>query len=137
MRLLVLPQVLMAGAAAAAEPVDCDVIVNAKAPVELSYHEGDEASVLQVYRDASGTTVVWLKTMNGKFIAKGIFVDGILTTGETSSAACFFGFVNCGPAGTDDSNGGNPGVFVVAPRNSDGTMSTAGDRYPFYAMVTG
>ena len=58
-------------------------------------------------------------------------------TGETSSAACFFGFVNCGPAGTDDSNGGNPGVFVVAPRNSDGTMPAAGDRYPFYAMVTG
>lgn len=87
MRLLVLPLVLMiAGAAAAAEPVDCDAIVNAKAPVELSYHEGDETSVLQVYRDTPGNTVVWLRTMSGKFVAKGVFVDGVLTSGETSSA---------------------------------------------------
>ena len=58
-------------------------------------------------------------------------------SGETSSAPCFFDFVNCGPAGTDSGNGGNPGVFVVTPRNSDGTMPPAGDRYPFYALVTG
>ena len=58
-------------------------------------------------------------------------------SGETSSAPCFFDFVNCGPAGTDSTNGGNAGVFVVTPRNSDGTMPPAGDRYPFYALVTG
>jgi hypothetical protein len=62
--------------------------------------------------------------------------DGLLT-GETSTSPCFFDFVNCAPAGTDTANGGNPGVFVVAPRNSDGTAPAAGDRYPFYATVTG
>ncbi len=63
-------------------------------------------------------------------------VDGQLS-GDTSAAACFFDFVNCGPPGTDDSNGGNPGVFVVTPRNSDGSAPAVGDRYPFYAYVTG
>jgi hypothetical protein len=72
--------------AAAAEPIDCDAIGSTTAPVELTYHEADEASVMQVYRDESGNTVVWLKTMKGKFVAKGVFVDGILTTGETTSA---------------------------------------------------
>jgi hypothetical protein len=62
--------------------------------------------------------------------------DGELT-GDTSAAACFFAFVDCGPAGTDSGNGGNAGVFVVTPRNSDGTAAAAGDRYPFYAFVTG
>ena len=62
--------------------------------------------------------------------------DGLLT-GETSSSPCFFDFVNCAPAGTDSGNGGNPGVFVVTPRNSDGSAPAAGDRYPFYALVTG
>ncbi len=62
--------------------------------------------------------------------------DGVLT-GDTSSAACFFDFVNCGPAGTDSNNGGNAGVFVVTPRDSDGGAPAAGDRYPFYAFVTG
>jgi hypothetical protein len=85
MRLLVLPLVLVASAAAAAEPVDCAAIVSA-APVEFTYHEADESSVLQIYRDIPGNTVVWLKTINGKFVAKGVFIDGILTTGETTSA---------------------------------------------------
>ena len=62
--------------------------------------------------------------------------DGQLT-GDISVAPCFFDFVNCGPAGTDKTNGGNAGVFVVVPRNSDGTAAAAGDRYPFYAYVTG
>lgn len=61
-------------------------------------------------------------------------VDGELT-GDTSSSPCFFDFVQCGPDGTDDNNGGNPGVFVVAPRNSDGSAPAAGDRYPFYAFI--
>jgi hypothetical protein len=76
----------MLTSAAAAEPADCDAIVSTTAPVELTYHEVDEASVMQVYRDNSGNTVVWLKTMKGKFVAKGVFVDGILTAGETTSA---------------------------------------------------
>ena len=62
--------------------------------------------------------------------------DGNLS-GETSSSPCFFDFVNCAPAGTDSANGGNPGVFVVTPRESDGTAPAAGSRFPFYAFVTG
>lgn len=61
--------------------------------------------------------------------------DGQLT-GDTSASPCFFDFVNCGPAGTDTGNGGNNGVFVVTPRNSDGTDPGAGDRYPFYATIS-
>jgi len=76
----------MLTSAAAAEPADCDAIVNTTAPVQLTYHEADEASVMQVYRDESGNTVVWLKTMKGKFVAKGVLEGGILTTGETTSA---------------------------------------------------
>ena len=30
--------------------------------------------------------------------------------------------MNCGPAGTDKTNGGNAGVFVVTPRNADGSV---------------
>ena len=85
MRLAVLSLALLTSAAAA-EPVDCDAIEKATSPVELTYHDGSEAAVLQVYRDASGETVVWIKTMNGKFIAKGVFVDGIPVTGEATSA---------------------------------------------------
>ncbi len=62
--------------------------------------------------------------------------DGQLT-GDISASPCFFDFVNCGPANTDSSNGGAPGVFVVTPRNSDGTAPAADDRYPFYAYVSG
>lgn len=57
-------------------------------------------------------------------------------TGTTSAAPCFFDFVNCSPDGTDSSNGGNAGVFVVTPRNSDGTAPADDDRYSFYAYVT-
>ncbi len=86
MRLLVLPLAMLTSAAVAAEPVDCDAIANGTAAVEFSYHDADEASVLQVYREASGNSVLWLKTLNGKFVVKGVFVDGLLTTGETTSA---------------------------------------------------
>jgi hypothetical protein len=84
-RHVVLSLTLLTGAAAA-EPVDCDAIVNTTAPVELSYHEGEEASVIQVYRDNSGNSVVWLKKMKGKFVAKGVFEGGVLTAAETTSA---------------------------------------------------
>jgi hypothetical protein len=57
-------------------------------------------------------------------------------SGDTSASPCFFDFVNCGPAGTDSGNGGNNGVFVVTPRNSDGTAPAAGDRYAFYAKIS-
>ena len=57
-------------------------------------------------------------------------------TGDTSAAPCFLDFVNCGPMGTDSGNGGTNGVFVVVPRNSDGTDPGAGDRYPFYAFIS-
>ena len=86
MRFVVLPVALLASAAAAAEPVDCDAIENTMAPVELTYHDADQPSVTQVYRDKSGNSVVWIKTLNGKFVAKGVFVAGILATGETTSA---------------------------------------------------
>jgi hypothetical protein len=57
-------------------------------------------------------------------------------TGDTSAAPCFLDFVNCGPPNTDSGNGGTNGVFVVVPRNSDGTDPGAGDRYPFYAFIS-
>ncbi|MBR0830681.1 hypothetical protein JQ596_34760 [Bradyrhizobium manausense] len=86
MRFVVLPLALLTSAAAAAEPVDCDAIANTMAPVELTYHDGDNSSVAHVYRDQSGNSVVWIKTLDGKFVAKGVFVAGILATGETTSA---------------------------------------------------
>lgn len=86
MRFVVLPLALLTRAAAAAEPVDCDAIENTMAPVELTYHDADKSSVIQVHRDKSGNTVVWIKTLNDKFVAKGVFVAGILATGETTSA---------------------------------------------------
>ncbi|GLR92317.1 hypothetical protein GCM10007857_90430 [Bradyrhizobium iriomotense] len=86
MRLVVLPLALLTSAAAAAEPVDCDAIENGTVAVELTYHDADEPSVLQIYRELSGNRVLWLKTLNGKLVAKGVFVDGILTIGETTSA---------------------------------------------------
>jgi hypothetical protein len=61
--------------------------------------------------------------------------DGQLS-GEASASPCAFDFVNCAPAGTDTGNGGNAGVLVVAPRNSDGTTPDAGDRYAFYVKVS-
>ena len=86
MRFVVLPLAMLTSSAAAAEPVDCDAIENRMAPVELTYHDADNLSVTQVYRDQSGNSVVWIKTLNGKFVAKGVFVAGILATGETTSA---------------------------------------------------
>jgi hypothetical protein len=86
MRFVVLPLALLTRAAAAAEPVDCDAIENTMAPVELTYHDADKSSVIQVHRDKSGNTVVWIKTLNDKFVAKGVFVAGILATGEATSA---------------------------------------------------
>jgi hypothetical protein len=87
MRLVILSLVLLTSAAAAAEPVDCDAIENTMAPVELTYHDGsDNASITQIYRDKSGNSVVWIKTLNGKFVTKAVLVDGTLATGESTSA---------------------------------------------------
>jgi hypothetical protein len=47
-----------------------------------------------------------------------------LLTGEISAATCGFDFVNCAPTGAEADNG----VFVVTPRNSDGSAAPAGDR---------
>jgi len=85
MRFLVLPLALLSSAAAGAESLDCDAIETTMVPVELTYHDGDGPSVAQVYRDPSGNSVVWIKIMNGKFVARGNFTDGILATAETSS----------------------------------------------------
>jgi hypothetical protein len=58
-------------------------------------------------------------------------------TGDTAAAPCFSGLVACAPAGTDDTNGGNPGVLVVAPRNSDGSAVVAPQKnYAFYVTVS-
>jgi hypothetical protein len=86
MRFVVLPFALLTSAAAAAEPIDCDAVENTTAPVELSYHDANNSFVTQVYRDKSGNSVVWIKTLNGRFVAKRLFVAGILTTGEATSA---------------------------------------------------
>ncbi|WP_140981900.1 hypothetical protein [Bradyrhizobium guangdongense] len=81
-----LPLVLLPTAAAAAEAVDCNAIVTTMAPVELTYHEADKSSVTQIFRDPSGNSVVWVKTMNGKFVGRADFAAGVLATAETSSA---------------------------------------------------
>ncbi len=87
MRFVVLPLAMLTSAAAGAEPVDCDAIANTMAPVELTHHDANNNStVTQLYRDKSGNVVVWVKTLNGKLVTKGVFVGGILSTGETTSA---------------------------------------------------
>lgn len=86
MRFVVLLLALLTSAAAAAEPVDCNAIETTMAPVELTYHDGDNSSVAQVYRDQSGNSVVWIKTLNGKLVAKGDFTAGVLASAETTSA---------------------------------------------------
>ncbi|MBA3326953.1 MAG: hypothetical protein H0T43_01460 [Solirubrobacterales bacterium] len=68
-------------------------------------------------------------------------------SGEIGVAACFNTTVNCAPAGTDTNNGGNAGVILVAPRDSDGSDFEAGAPDPgppaadeaarFYVTVTG
>lgn len=72
-----------------------------------------------------------------------------ILSGEIGVAQCFNTTVLCGPAGTDTTNGGNAGVIVVAPRESDGTdfqaspgPDVAGSPSPtqaarFYVTVTG
>lgn len=87
MRLVVFPLALLTSAAAAAEPVDCDAIESRMAPVELTYHDGkDNASVIQVSRDQSGGSVVWIKTLNGKLVTRAVLADGILATAEITTA---------------------------------------------------
>ena len=52
--------------------------------------------------------------------------------GETGTAPCGLVSVNCAPPGTE-----TPNIIVVAPRNSDGSATTAGNRFRFYVYVTG
>ncbi len=53
--------------------------------------------------------------------------------GEISAARCLTpGIVACAPAGT-----ASPNVFVVSPRQSDGTGTDPGERKRFYATITG
>lgn len=53
--------------------------------------------------------------------------------GEISATRCAItGVVTCAPPGTNTSS-----VFVVSPRNSDGTVTDAGTRKRFYATITG
>jgi hypothetical protein len=53
-------------------------------------------------------------------------------SGEISAAMCQPGVVNCAPPGT-----GNANHLVVSPRNSDGSVTTDGNRKRFYVVVTG
>lgn len=54
-------------------------------------------------------------------------------SGEISAAKCLTpGLVACAPPGTASSN-----VFVVSPRNSDGTGTVPGERKRFYVSITG
>ncbi len=54
-------------------------------------------------------------------------------SGEISAAKCLTpGLVACAPAGTASSN-----VFVVSPRNSDGSGTAPGERKRFYVSITG
>lgn len=53
--------------------------------------------------------------------------------GEISASRCAItGVVTCAPPGTNASN-----VFVVSPRNSDGTVTVDGARKRFYVTITG
>jgi hypothetical protein len=53
-------------------------------------------------------------------------------SGEITAAMCQPGVVNCAPPGTGNSN-----HLVVSPRNSDGSVTTDGNRKRFYVVVTG
>ena len=54
-------------------------------------------------------------------------------SGEISAAKCLTpGLVACAPAGTASSN-----VFVVSPRNSDGSGTVPDERKRFYVSITG
>lgn len=53
-------------------------------------------------------------------------------SGEIAAAMCQPNVVNCAPPGT-----GNTNHLVVSPRNSDGTVTTDGNRKRFYVVVTG
>jgi len=60
-------------------------------------------------------------------------VDGqaVSLTGEIGVAACGETTVNCAPANTENNE-----TIVVAPRNSDGSATTEGNRKRFYVHVT-
>ncbi len=59
-------------------------------------------------------------------------IDGTNFGGEISASQCqIAGVVNCVPEGTQSTQ-----VFVVSPRNSDGTATAAGARKPFYATIS-
>jgi hypothetical protein len=54
-------------------------------------------------------------------------------SGEIATAKCLTpGLVACAPAGTASNN-----VFVVSPRNSDGSGTVPGERKRFYVSITG
>lgn len=54
-------------------------------------------------------------------------------SGEISSTVCgLAGIVACAPTGTNNSS-----HFVVSPRNSDGTVTTATTHKRFYVIITG
>ena len=58
--------------------------------------------------------------------------DPTRLSGETGTAPCGATSVTCAPPGTETNN-----ILVVAPRESDGTATTAGNRFRFYVFVTG
>jgi hypothetical protein len=54
-------------------------------------------------------------------------------SGEVSAAQCATaGFVACAPPGTNDLQ-----HVVISPRNSDGSVTTDGQRKRFYVIITG
>src|SRR5262245_36829820 len=93
MRILVLPLLLLASAASAQTAVDCDAVRNFSVPVELAYHARDlTKNIVQVYPGKSGDYVIWSRRMPLSaqrippvFVAKAIFVDGLIASGEMST----------------------------------------------------
>ena len=72
-------------------------------------------------------------TMNGTDSTPPVEGDTFEFGGEISAARCLTtGIVACAPAGT-----GSPNVFVVSPRQSDGTGTDPGERKRFYASIVG
>jgi hypothetical protein len=80
---------------------------------------------LQNQRDANGDGL-----MNGRAAGED---NNPEFAGEISAIRCAItGVVSCAPPGTNTST-----HFVVSPRNSDGTVTTAPQRKGFYVVITG
>jgi len=109
---------------------------------KVNCYEANDNCYLDIGEDASNNGL-------GATISVANTDGSNILSGEIGVAHCFNTTVACSPAGTDTNNGGNAGVIVVAPRESDGTdfQASPGPDVPgapsaaqaarFYVTVTG